>query len=338
MTRSLTLQAEAFPLERPFRISRGIKTCAEVVTVTLSQGDLTGRGEGIPYPRYRESIGETIAAIEAQRGLLESGAGRTDLLAAMPPGAARNAVDCALWDLELRLAGSSIGAALGLADAAGPLATALTVGLDEPERMAHAASALAQVPLIKVKVDRSNPMAQLRAVREAAPSPRLIVDPNESWTMAELAGLQELLVELRVDCLEQPLPAGDDRALEGFASAVPIAADESIHTAADLADLPGGYSIVNVKLDKTGGLTAALELAEAAKARGLSVMTGCMISTSLSIAPALAFAKAVGSDLVDLDGPLWLAADRAGGVGESGGFLLPPQPGFWGGANPMQMG
>ena len=198
--------------------------------------------------------------------------------------------------------------------------------------MAQAARALAQVPLIKVKVDRSDPAAQLRAVREAAPGPRLIVDPNESWTIAEVTGLQNLLVDLRVDCLEQPLPAGEDRSLASFASAVPIAADESIHTAADLERLPGGYGIVNVKLDKAGGLTAALELAQAARARGLAVMTGCMISTSLSIAPALAFARATGSDLVDLDGALWLTADRAGGVWERDGLLHPPQPGFWGGA------
>ena len=331
MPRRLTVRTESFQLARPFRISRGIKQVAEVVTVELAEGDATGRGECVPYPRYRETVEGTIAAIEAQRGALSAGAGRGEMLAAMPAGAARNAIDCALWDLELRLAGSEIGAALGLPGPAAPVATALTIGLDTPERMGAAARALADVPLIKVKVDRSDPAAQLRAVRAAAPAPRMIVDPNESWTMDEVAGLQDLLVGLRIDCLEQPLPAGEDQGLRGFASAVPIAADESIHVAADLPALPDGYAVVNIKLDKAGGLTAALELARAARAQGLAVMTGCMICSSLSIAPGMALAKAADSVLVDLDGPLWLAQDRPGGVVWHGGLLHAPRPGFWGG-------
>jgi L-alanine-DL-glutamate epimerase-like enolase superfamily enzyme len=326
--RRLTVQGETFPLSTPFRISRGTKTAAEVVTVHIAQDGMTGRGECVPYPRYGETVDGTIAAIEAVRGEVQTGAGRQELLRLMPAGAARNAVDCALWDLEARLAGSDVATMLGLERPLRPIATAMTVGLDTPERMGVAAAALADVPLIKVKVDRSDPAAQLRAVRAAAPLPRVIVDPNESWTIDDVRSLQQLLVELRVDLLEQPLPAGNDSALAGFVSAIPIAADESVHEAANLGSLPDGYGVVNIKLDKAGGLTAALDLAQEARRRGLGVMTGCMICSSLSIAPALMIA--VDSAFADLDGPLWLAQDRDGGVSCTDGMLSPPQPGFWG--------
>jgi L-alanine-DL-glutamate epimerase-like enolase superfamily enzyme len=329
MSRSLAVFAETFPLLRPFRISRGVKSEAEVVTVVLEQGGLMGRGECVPYPRYGETVETTIAAIEALRAALEHGATRADVMRAMPYGAARNAVDCALWDLEMRQAGTSAALAAGIAGPLRPVATALTVGLDTPERMGAAARELAGVPLIKVKVDRSDPSAQLRAVRAAAPRPRLIVDPNESWTIEEVTGLQGLMADLRVDLLEQPLPADDDEALRDVVSAIPIAADESVHVAQDLETLPRGYSVVNIKLDKAGGLTAALELAEAARARGLARMTGCMVCSSLSIAPALLIAA--DSVFVDLDGPVWLAQDREGGVTCDNGMLLGPDAGFWGG-------
>jgi len=329
MHRTLRVRVETFPLNAPFRIARGVKTAAEVVTVEISEGGVTGRGESVPYPRYGESSAGAIAAIEALRGTIEQRLGRHDLLHLMPASAARNAVDCALWDLELRLAGRDIAAALGLARPLPPVATAMTVSLDTPDRMATAAAALADVPLLKVKVNRDDPVAQLVAVRTAAPHPRMIVDPNESWSIAEVRGLQGLMTELHVDLLEQPLPAGDDGDLRGFRSAIPIAADESVHVAADLDTLPDGYGVVNIKLDKAGGLTAALELAEAVRQRGLGLMTGCMVCSSLSIAPA--WAIAAGSDFVDLDGPLWLAEDRAGGVRAENGLLSPPAPGFWGG-------
>jgi len=329
MPRSLTVAGEILPLHTPFRISRGTKTAAQVVTVALGQDGVTGRGECVPYPRYGENEESTILAIEAARDAIEQGATRQELLAIMPAGAARNAVDCALWDLELRLAGSDIAEALGLEKPLRPIVTAMTVSLDTPDRMAATAAALADAPLLKVKVDRSDPAAQIGAVRAAAPRPKMIVDPNESWTIAEVAALQDLLVELRIDLLEQPLPADADGDLAGFRSAIPIAADEAVHVAADLDTLPDGYGVVNIKLDKTGGLTAALELAEAARARGLGVMTGCMICSSLSIAPAWAIAAT--SSFADLDGPLWLAEDRPGGVRAANGILSPPQPDFWGG-------
>lgn len=329
MPRSLTVQGETFPLSTPFRISRGTKTAAEVVTVRITQDGLTGWGECVPYPRYGETVESTIAEIEPLRAALEAGAGREELLTLLPAGAARNAVDCALWDLEMKLAGTNVASVLGLATPLPAIPTALTVGLDTPERMAEAARAIANVPLVKVKVDRTDPAAQLRAVRAAAPDPRIIVDPNESWTIDEVRSLQQLMVDLRIDLLEQPLPAHEDGALAGFKSAIPIAADESIHVAADLDTLPDGYGIVNIKLDKAGGLTAALELASAARARGLGVMTGCMICSSLSIAPALMIG--VDSIFADLDGPLWLSRDREGGVTAANGMLSAPQPGFWGG-------
>ncbi|WP_428631115.1 N-acetyl-D-Glu racemase DgcA [Sphingopyxis sp.] len=329
MSRTLTVFGETFPLHAPFRISRGVKTAAEVVTVTIGQDGMTGRGEGVPYPRYGESVESAIAAIEAMRGALEQGLGRQELLQRMPASAARNAIDCALWDLELQLAGSNMAAVLDLEQPLRPIVTAMTISLDTPENMAGAAAALAAAPLLKVKVDRNDPTALLTAVRAAAPQSRMIVDPNESWTIDEVRNLQGLMTDLRVDLLEQPLPADADGDLVGFRSAIPIAADESVHVAADLDALPDGYGVVNIKLDKTGGLTGALELADAARARGLGVMTGCMICSSLSIAPA--WAIAANSAFADLDGPLWLAEDRAGGVSGANGLLSPPQPGFWGG-------
>jgi len=329
MPRMLAVRAETFPLSTPFRISRGTKTAAEVVTVEIEQDGMVGRGECVPYPRYGETIEGAIDAIDAVRQAIEQGLSRDALLQAMPAGAPRNAVDCALWDLEARLAGTNVSTLLGLKAPLLPIATAMTVSLDTPENMGIAAAALADVPLIKVKVDRDDPAAQLRAVREAAPRPRLIVDPNESWAIDDVKALQQLLVELRVDLLEQPLPADDDCALVGFTSAIAIAADESAHGVEDLASLPDGYRVVNIKLDKTGGLTAALGLAREARERGLRVMTGCMICSSLSIAPALMIAAE--SEFADLDGPTWLKRDREGGISCANGWLTAPQGDFWGG-------
>ena len=327
--RSLIARSDNFPLVAPFRISRGVKTAADVVTVEIAGEGHVGRGEGVPYPRYGETIESALAAIESVRGAIEAGAGRAEINALMSPSAARNAVDCALWDFEARLAGKSVTALIGRVPV-GPTPTALTVSLDTPEAMGAAALKLADVPLVKVKVDRSDPAAQIRAVRAAAPKPKLIVDPNESWTIAEVQGLQSLLVDLRVDLLEQPLPAAEDAVLEGFRSAVPIAADESAHVAGDLDALMQKYQVINIKLDKTGGLTAALELADAARAKGMGLMTGCMICSSLSIAPALIIAA--DAAFTDLDGPVWLANDRAGGVTCTNGILTPASPALWGGA------
>lgn len=327
MPRTLQAQHQRFALSRPFRIARGIKMAADVVEVTIEEGGIRGRGEGVPYPRYGESVDSTLGAIDDVRAALEAGANREALLSLLPAGAARNALDCALWDLEARRAGRTVADMLGTA-APRAIRSALTIGIDTPEAMRAVATEVRRAPLLKVKVDAEDPAARIRAVRSAAPDSVLIVDPNESWDGALVEAMQPVLVEAGIALLEQPLPAGADDWLEGFTPAVPICADESVHVAEDLPTVETRYQVVNVKLDKAGGLTAALRLAEAARARGLGLMTGCMVSSSLSIAPALHVARL--SDFVDLDGPLWLLEDRVGGVKDEGGMLFPPERGFWG--------
>lgn len=327
MLRTLDARHDRYRLKAPFRISRGVKTEADVVTVTIAQGAHVGRGEGVPYARYGESIQSALAAIEGVRDLIESGSDRAALAAAMPASAARNAVDNALWDLESKLGGRSVAALAGLPEALA-IPSAITIGLDAPQAMAAAAARAADVPLLKVKVDASDPRAQIAAVRDVAPDPRLIVDPNESWTIDTIAALHDFLVAARVDLLEQPLPTGADAALAEFATPLSICADESLHTARDLESLVGRYSHVNVKLDKTGGLTEALVLARTAKARGFGLMVGCMVASSLGIVPAMALAGE--AEFVDLDGPLWLAEDYEDGVTDIAGMLHPPRKGFWG--------
>jgi L-alanine-DL-glutamate epimerase-like enolase superfamily enzyme len=232
-----------------------------------------------------------------------------------------------MWDLEARLAGRDVATMIG-APAPVRLASALTIVIDTPEVMAAAAAEIADAPLLKVKVNADDPATRIRAVRAAAPDAGMIVDPNESWDEALVVAMQDLLVEMRVDLLEQPVRADADAWLEGFTPRVPICADESLHVVADLERIARRYQVVNVKLDKTGGLTEALQLAKAARARGLGLMTGCMVSSSLSIAPALHIARM--SDFVDLDGPIWLKEDRDGGVRDDHGYMLPPAAGFWG--------
>jgi L-alanine-DL-glutamate epimerase-like enolase superfamily enzyme len=320
MARILRAQHDRFPLARPFRISRGVKTEADVVTVTLEQDGVAGRGEGVPYPRYGESIETTLAEIESLRGEIEAGIDRRMLQSLIGPGAARNAIDCALWDLEARRAGTTVARLIG-APEPGAIASALTVGIDTPKAMGAAARAIAGAPVVKVKVDAFDPASALRAVHAECPGAALIVDPK---------AMMPLLAQMKVALLEQPVPAGKDEWLERYVPAVPICADEAVHVTEDLEVVARRYQAVNIKLDKSGGLTAALELAEATRAAGLKLMTGCMISSSLSIAASLHVARM--SDFADLDGPIWLAEDRPGGVTDQGGMLLPPASGFWGGA------
>ena len=318
MLRTLDARHDRYRLKAPFRISRGVKTEADVVTVTIRQGDHVGRGEGVPYSRYGESIESALAAIEGVRDVIEAGADRSALAAAMPASAARNAIDNALWDLESKLGGRSVAALAGLPE---PLAlpSAITIGLDAPQVMAAAAARAADVPLLKVKVDASDPRAQIAAVRDVAPDPRLIVDPNESWTIDTIAELHDFLIAARVDLLEQPLPAGADAALADFATPLSICADEALHTTRDLEQLVGRYSHVNIKLDKTGGLTEALALAEQAQAQGFSIMLGCMLCTSRAINAALPLVNHVS--FADLDGPTWLAVDVSPALTFTSGVL-----------------
>jgi L-alanine-DL-glutamate epimerase-like enolase superfamily enzyme len=324
----LDVAAETWPLANPFSISRGSKTATDVVRVAITRDGVTGRGEGAPLARYGETNASAVAEIEAMRSAIEAGLSRDELQTAMRPGAARNALDCAFWDLEARTLGRPVNALLGLPPAA-PVETAFTIGLDRPEAMAAKAAALAHLPLVKVKVNGDDPEAQLRAVRRAARNPRLIVDANEAWNIEILRSMQPVMAELKIALLEQPLPAAEDNVLAGLEPLVPICADESCHVAADLPRLKALYQAVNIKLDKTGGLTEALKLYDAARAEGMVVMVGCMVCTSLAIAPA--FHVAARADFADLDGPLWLSKDYDGGAVLEGGELTPPSPALWGG-------
>ncbi|WP_018974345.1 N-acetyl-D-Glu racemase DgcA [Rudaea cellulosilytica] len=328
MLRRLSVQPRSFPLHSPFGISRGVKTAADVVTVELEQAGCVGRGESVPYARYGESVAAVIAQVESLRDELAAGMGRDELQARLGAGAARNALDAALWDLESTLTRVPVHSQLARPPHR-PLETAITVVIDTPQAMAKAAASIADAGLIKIKVDAEDPIARIEAVRSAAPAARLIVDPNESWTIDILRETQDALVRLKVDLLEQPLPADADEALRGFVSRIPICADESCHTSSDLSSLLGRYQAINIKLDKTGGLTEAWRLLRAARAEGFIVMVGCMVCSSLGIAPALEIARE--AEFIDLDGPLWLANDYPDGVRLQGGMLMPTSPGFWGG-------
>lgn len=328
MSLDLDIRAERLALSAPFRISRGVKTHAEVVTVELRDADgIVGRGECVPYPRYGETVDSVQAALAMAGQRMSGGVGAAETVADMPPGAARNALDCALWDLTARRDGRPVGDRLGR-PRPGRMATAVTISLDAPDAMREAATAMADAPLLKVKLDAEQPRERLLAVAEGAPEARLIVDPNESWTIATLDLMADLVERLHVIIVEQPLPADADGALKGLKYPAPICADESAHVAGDVGRLLGRYQSINVKLDKAGGLTAALAMVQQARDLGLGVLAGCMVSSSLSVAPAM-WVGAV-ADAVDLDGPWWLKTDRPGGCRIERGVLYPPQRGFWG--------
>ncbi|WP_297515627.1 dipeptide epimerase [uncultured Caulobacter sp.] len=310
-------------LKAPFRISRGVKTVAEVVEVVAEADGHVGRGESVPYARYGETVDGVLAQLAPALAADDVEAAR----AALPPGAARNALDLALWDLRARRTGVSVADATGL-PVPEALVTAVTVSLDTPEAMAAAARAVADAPLIKIKLSADDPAARLRAVAEAAPNARFIVDPNEGWTFEILDGLKGLLADLPIALVEQPLLAGADQALEGWDPPFTVCADESAHVGDDLAALRGRYQAVNLKLDKAGGLTEAVAMLRAARALGFQVMTGCMVASSLGVAPALHLGGA--SDFADLDGPWWLASDHPGGLRVERGRISPPKVGFWG--------
>jgi len=327
MPRRLEIAVERWPLHTPFTISRGTKTEAEVVAVRLAEDGAAGRGEGVPYARYGESAASVVQAIEGVRAAIEAGADRAALAARLSAGAARNALDCALWDLEAKRTGTRAWEVAGIA-APGPLVTCETISIGTAEAMGAAAAKLAHWPLLKLKLDRTAILERVRAVRAAAPRARLIADANEAWDAAILMGAAPALADLGVEMIEQPLPADADGALVGLDLPIPLCADESCHTAADLDRLAGRYRLVNVKLDKTGGLTEALRLADAARARGLGLMVGCMVSTSLSIAPAMLVAQF--ARYIDLDGPRWLERDREAPLRYADGQVFPPNPALWG--------
>lgn len=314
---------DVFRLAQVFTISRGSRTEAKVLTVRISEGGVTGWGECVPYARYDETLESVTAQIEGLSGELT----RAALYDLLPAGAARNAVDCALWDLEAKQAGCRVWDLAGL-PAPGPEITAYTLSLDTPEAMQAQALSHAHRPLLKIKLGTPDDMPRLEAVRRGAPGAKIIVDANEGWSAEVYADLAPHLLRLGVALVEQPLPAGEDEALIGMERPVPVCADESCHDRGCLPGLKGKYDVVNIKLDKTGGLTEALALREAARAEGYGIMVGCMVGSSLAMAPAVLVAQ--GAMVTDLDGPLLLAEDRENALIFDAAGVHPPRPELWG--------
>ncbi|WP_291859612.1 N-acetyl-D-Glu racemase DgcA [Bradyrhizobium sp.] len=326
-TPMLYVQIERWPVAGSFVISRGAKTEAVTVVAEVSHSGRTGRGECVPYPRYGETPEATLAALQAMQGPVSSGLDRQALRAAMPAGAARNALDCALLDLEAKTSGQRVWSLLGRPAPAACI-TAYTISLGTPDAMAAATAKAAHRPLLKIKLGGDGDGLRIAAVRKAAPRSELIVDANEAWTPHDLERNLAACAEMGVTLVEQPLPAGHDEALARIARPVAVCADESVHDRASLEGLRERYDAVNIKLDKTGGLTEAMAMADAAQALGFDIMIGCMVATSLAMAPAMLLAQQ--ARFVDLDGPLLLARDRDGGLRYDGSLVYPPEPALWG--------
>ena len=320
----LSVAVETFPVAGTFTISRGSRTEATVVVAVLDDGTHQGRGECVPYARYGETVDSVVAEIRAAGDVVD----RQALAQRLPPGAARNALDCALWDIEAKRSAATVAALAGITPLAGPRLTCYTLSLATAAAMADSARAAADKPLLKLKLGGAGDTERMRAVRAARPDARLVADANEAWTLADLAPLLAVAAETGFELIEQPLPVADDWALAGATRTVPICADESAHTSADLARLEGLYDAVNIKLDKAGGLTEALTMARVAKFQGLRIMVGCMLSTSLAMAPALLLTEY--ADWVDLDGPLLLAKDRDPAISYASGHILPAPRTLWG--------
>ncbi|MEO1677590.1 MAG: N-acetyl-D-Glu racemase DgcA [Pseudomonadota bacterium] len=320
----MSVEREVFRLAQAFTISRGSRTEAKVLTAHATDDGVEGRGECVPYARYGESLDSVAAQIAdaAAEGLT-----RANLQERLSPGAARNAMDCALWDLEAKRAGRPVWSLAGLPEQ-GPVVTAYTLSLDTPDAMRAAAEAHAHRPLLKIKLGTPDDMPRLEAVRAGAPEARIIVDANEGWSREVYADLAPHLARLGVALVEQPVPAGEDEALRGLDRPVPLCADESVHDRASLPGLAGLYDVVNIKLDKAGGLTEALAMRAAAEAMGFGIMVGCMVGSSLAMAPAVLLAQ--GAAVVDLDGPLLLAEDRDPPLTYDAAGVHPAVPALWG--------
>ncbi len=318
----ISVVSESFRLAQVFTISRGSRTEAKVLTVEVKHEGIVGRGECVPYSRYGESLDSVEAEIRSFEGTTKS-----ELADALPAGAARNALDCALWDLEAKKAGARVWDLAGMPEP-GTLTSAYTLSLDEPLAMEASAKTNAWRPLLKVKLGTADDMPRIEAVRRGAPNAAIIVDANEGWSAEIYRDLAPHLVRLGVKLVEQPLPAGEDDALLGLDRPLPICADEAAHDRGSLPGLKGKYDIVNIKLDKTGGLTEAVALRSAALAQGYGLMVGCMVGTSLAMAPA--FLVGQGASFVDLDGPLLLAEDRDVPLEFRGSQVHAPKSGLWG--------
>ncbi|OED35545.1 dipeptide epimerase [Chromatiales bacterium (ex Bugula neritina AB1)] len=325
--RSVVADKELWPISGTFTISRGSKTAAEVVTVGISEGGITGWGECVPYARYGESPQSVLAQVDSIKAALESSVDRLELQQLLPAGAARNAVDCALWDLQAKQSGLRAWSLAGIEKPA-PVITAYTLSLDSPEAMQAAASEHSGRPLLKLKLAGEGDLARVSAVRAGAPDSKIIVDANEGWSLQQYHQMVPELLKLNVAMIEQPMPAGEDASLDGIERMIPLCADESCHDASTLADLAGRYDVVNIKLDKTGGLTEALALRERALDLGFDVMVGCMIATSLAMAPATLLTP--GAVVVDLDGPLLLAGDRPHALDFDNNSVAAPESALWG--------
>ncbi len=329
--RRLKVDVESWPIAGAFTISRGSRTEARVVVATIEEGAHGGRGECVPYPRYGETVEGVAVTIESFAGAIAGGSSRTDLLEILPAGAARNALDCALWDLEAKASGKRAYELAGV-PAPQPVTTAYTLSLGPPELMEAAARAAIHRPLLKVKLGGDGDPERIAAVRRGAPKSTVIVDANEAWREANFADNLEACRAAGVALIEQPLPAGRDGILASISAedrgGMLFCADESVHTAEDLEAIASLYQAINIKLDKAGGLTAALELKTKALARGLKIMTGCMVGTSLAMAPALLLAGE--ADFVDLDGPLLLARDREPGLVFNQSVIQPYGAELWG--------
>ncbi len=329
MMRTLCVQVEKWPLKQPFVISRLAPMLhGEVVVVEIEQDGMIGRGECERADVFELDYPSVTATIEQARLAIEKGATRQQLLTLMPPGYARNAVDCALFDLEVKQAGTTAWQLAGLDRPPEPVTTVFTLSLDTPENMAAMAAEHCQRPLLKLKLGREGDLERVAAVRAAAPDTRLIIDANTGWSLAQLQDYLPRLAELGVEMVEQPLSPDDDHQLAQIDPVIPLAADESCLDRSSLARLKGLYQVVNIKLDKTGGMTEALALADEARAQGFEIMVGCMIGTSLAMAPALLLAQQ--ARWVDIDGPLLLAQDREGGMRYQGSVVHPPAAALWG--------
>ncbi|MBE7638515.1 dipeptide epimerase [Sneathiella sp. P13V-1] len=325
--RKFNYTEESWPIRGSFRISRGAKTTADVVVVEIQEGDFIGRGECVPYRRYGETPSSVKGQLSTVKEAIAHGASRIDLLTLLPSGAARNAVDCALWDLEAKKTGQSIAELAGISPP-GPLITAYTLSLDTADKMAAAAAENSNRPLLKLKLGGAEDVDRVKAIRAAAPNSRLIVDANEAWSEDMIKAFLPHMADCGVEMIEQPLPAGEDAILGEIDRLVPICADESCHDTSSLDFVASNYDFINIKLDKTGGLTEALQLVEAAREFGLGIMVGCMLGTSLGMAPAVyigGYAR-----YVDLDGPLLLDKDRPEGIFFDGSVMHPPSKALWG--------
>ena len=327
MRRYLEATTESFPIAGSFTISRGSRTQADVVTCTIRDGGFIGIGECVPYKRYGESIEGVLTDILSIADAMADGMDRDGLQRAMKPGAARNAVDCALWDLEAKMNGVTVASRI-LSASATPLVTAYTISLGDADTMAANAAENASRPLLKVKTGTEDDEARMRAIRAAAPNAQIIVDANEGWTDANIEHHLAVAAEVNISLIEQPLPAGKDGILSRIKRPVAICADESVHLTQDLAALRDRYDAINIKLDKTGGLTEALVMKAEAQRLGYTIMVGCMVGTSLAMAPAVLLAQ--DTAFADLDGPLLLSRDRTPGLVYEGSTVYPPKPELWG--------